>query len=158
MNVRALALSAIITALYAAITIVLGALSYGPIQCRISDCLIPTSAVLGWPAVVGVTLGCVIANFYYQLGLIDVVFGSLANLLASTLSLFLRKRLWLACLVPAFVVGFIVGGYLWLFFGLPWWFTVVTVTVGSLISISGLGYILCKALQQGLKGARLSPA
>jgi len=44
---------------------------YGPIQLRIADCLIALSALLGWPVVAGVTVGCFLTNAYYFLVLMD---------------------------------------------------------------------------------------
>ena len=131
---------------------------YGPIQLRIADCLIALSALLGWPVVAGVTVGCFLTNAYYFLGPVDIIFGPLANLVAASVILLLRKRQMLACIAGSFPVGVIVGGYLWTFpfllvpavLGfLPIWAGMIaSITISSLISIAVLGYSLLSVLSR----------
>jgi len=130
---------------------------YGPVQLRIADCLIALSALLGWPVVAGVTVGCFLTNAYYFLGTVDVVFGPIANLIAASIILVLRKRRLLACVVGALPIGIIVGGYLWLFFSspdifglsLPSWAAMIgSITISSLIAIAGIGYSLLTILSR----------
>lgn len=64
----------------------------------------------------GVTFGCVLTIAYYFIGAPDVVLGPIANLIAASLVLLLRKRRLTACVIGALPIGLIVGGYLWLFF------------------------------------------
>jgi uncharacterized membrane protein len=157
MNTRELSMTAIVAALYAALVIVFAPISFGPIQLRIADCLIPISALLGFPAVAGVGLGALIGNMYWFLSPIDVIFGSIANLIAGFIILKFRKRLFLACITASLIIGIIVGGYLWLFFpppsilglNLPVWFAmIVSITLSSLIAIAGLGYLLLQTLKR----------
>ena len=65
-----LALIAIYAALYAALVVVLGGFSYGPIQIRIADSLLAAVPLLGLPGVLGHTLGVFIANIFSPAGLI----------------------------------------------------------------------------------------
>lgn len=77
---KKLVTAAVIGALYAALTMV-NPLSYGPIQFRVSEvlCILP----FFFPeSALGLTVGCVIANVIGPYGAIDIVFGSLATLLA----------------------------------------------------------------------------
>ncbi|RLG02334.1 MAG: QueT transporter family protein, partial [Thaumarchaeota archaeon] len=90
MNVKALLIAEtlIFAALYFALTFILAPISFLPLQVRVSDSLIMLSAVLGLPVVYGVFLGCILANLFpvgYPPNPVDVVFGSLANLIASYL-------------------------------------------------------------------------
>jgi hypothetical protein len=156
MNVKDLTLTALIAALYATLVVVLAPISYGPIQLRAADCLIPLSSLFGLPAVVGVSIGALVANTYYFLSPIDIVLGAIANLIAAYLIFRLRRRLLLACVIGSCVIGGIVGGYLWLFFPppdifgltLPVWFAMIlSITISSLIAIAILGYGLVKALK-----------
>jgi len=124
----------------------------GPVQLRIADCLIALSALLGWPVVAGVTVGCFLTNVYYFLGPVDVVFGPIANLISASVILLLRRRRLLACIAGSFPVGVIVGGYLWTFpflsapavlgFLPVWGAMVVSITISSLIAIAMIGYSL----------------
>jgi hypothetical protein len=158
MDARDQALTAIFTGLYAILVMVLAPISFGPVQLRVADCLIPLAALFGWPVVAGVTVGCFLGNAYYWLGPIDVVFGPIANLIAASLILFLRKRRLLACVVGALPIGVIVGGgYLWLFFSPPdvfglilpeWAAMMISITISSLIATAGIGYSLLTVLSR----------
>ncbi len=160
MDTRDLSLTVVFVSLYAVINTVQttlgGPITYGPVQFRVVDCLIALSALLGWPVVMGVTAGALLANAYYWLGILDVVFGPIANLIAASIILLLRKRKLLACIVGALPIGIIVGGYLWLFFPPPdvlgflpiWAAMIVSITISSLVAISGVGYSLLTILSR----------
>jgi uncharacterized membrane protein len=153
-----LSVTVLFAALYAVLVIVLAPISFGPVQLRVADVLIPLSALFGWPVVAGVTFGCFVGNAYYALGPVDVIAGPIANLIAATIILMLRKQRLLACVVGALPIGLIVGGYLWLFFGflppeslsfLPAWAAmIVSLTISSFIAVSVIGYLLLVALSQ----------
>jgi uncharacterized membrane protein len=117
--------------------------------------LIPIAALLGWPVIAGVTVGCFIGNAYFWLGPSDVILGPIANLVAATLLFLLRKRQLFACIVGSLPIGLIVGSYLWLFFpppdifglSLPLWLAmIISITISSLIAMAVLGYSLLKTL------------
>lgn len=78
-TIKKLVAAAVIGALYAALTIALSFISYGPIQFRVSEalCVLPFFfPVSAW----GLFCGCVIANLLSPAGLPDIIFGSLATL------------------------------------------------------------------------------
>jgi uncharacterized membrane protein len=114
-----LSLAASFAALYAVAVVLLAPVSYGVMQVRLADALIPLSMVFGLPAVYGVTLGNIIANLYRGYGPIDVMFGTPANLLASYVALRLRSKLLLGCFAATMIVSLIVGGYLRILVGVP---------------------------------------
>jgi len=161
---RDLALTAVFAALYAMINVVQSVTIgnptiYGPIQLRIADALIPLAALIGWPVVGGVTIGCFLTNAYYFLGAPDVILGPIANLIAASLILRLRRRRLTACVVGALPIGVIVGSYLWFFFPflsppevlsvIPAWAAfVVSITVSSLIATAVIGYALLQVLSR----------
>lgn len=157
LDTRDISLSAVFTGLYAVLVVALAPISFGPIQLRLADCLIPLAALFGWPVVGGVTAGCFLGNAYMWLGSLDVAFGPVANLIAASLVLLLRNRRLLACIVGALPIGVIVGGYLWLFFPPPsifglslpvWAAMMVSITVSSLIAMAVIGYGLLTVLSR----------
>ena len=81
-NTRALARGAIIAALYTALTVLLAPLSYGEVQIRFSEAftLLP---ILMPEAVPALLVGCLLANILGGCTIFDIVFGSLATLLAA---------------------------------------------------------------------------
>jgi len=153
---RDLSLTVLFAALYAVLVIFLAPISFGPVQLRVADVLIPLAALFGWPVVGGVTVGCLIGNAYFWLGPIDVFVGPIANFIAAMAILLLRKHRLIACIAGALPIGIIVGGYLWLFFPPPevlaslpvWAAMIVSITMSSLIAIAVIGYLLLTALSQ----------
>jgi xanthine/uracil/vitamin C permease (AzgA family) len=96
------------------------------------------------------------------LGAQDVVFGPIANLVAASVVLLLRRRWFVACVAGALPIGVIVGAYLSIFFpfltppgvlsALPALVAmVVSLTISSLIAVSGIGYLLVRALSRSVE-------
>ncbi len=155
MKASELSLVVIFSSLYSVLVVLLAPLSYGPIQLRIADCLIPLAALLGWPVIAGVTIGCFLGNAYFWLSPQDVILGTIANLFAATVIYLLRKRKFLACVLGSLPIGIIVGSYLWVFFPPPdifglklplWGAMIISITISTLIVVAGIGYVLLKAL------------
>lgn len=114
-----IAVSAVIAALYAALTILQNVLLPGSasmaIQFRVAEAL-TVLAVFTPAAIPGLTVGCVVANLssVAVLGAMDLIFGSLASFFAAVLMYAFRKvRLFtlpvLSALMPALMNGLIVG-------------------------------------------------
>ena len=80
--VRSLCLMAAIAAIYAALTLSLPVLSYGPVQLRLAEAL-TVLAFLCPEAIVGLTLGCFLSNLLGSPYVLDWVFGTLATLIAA---------------------------------------------------------------------------
>lgn len=87
-----LAKGAVIAAVYAALTwlAAIWGLAYSPIQFRFSEALTILPAFAS-AAVPGLTLGCLLANLLSGYGVYDMIFGTLATLLAAILSRALRN-------------------------------------------------------------------
>ena len=117
---RDVAVAAALAALYAALVIVLAPISFSIIQVRVADALLPLSIILGPSAIIGLTVGVLIANLFSPFGLqvLDIVGGALANFLATytawRLARIFRSRAgWLlAVFAEVLIVTFIVGSYL----------------------------------------------
>ena len=120
------ALAAIIAAMYAALTYAQGILLPGTttaaIQFRASEALC-VLALFTPAAIPGLTIGCVIANIYsIGQGLpLDMIFGSVASLLAALFMYLLRNVKirnypFPAMLMPALFNGIIVGWEIEFFF------------------------------------------
>jgi hypothetical protein len=163
MDTKDLALAAVFVSLYVAINLIQAATVgnpaiSGPVQLRVADCLISLAALLGWPVVAGVTVGCVLTNAFAFIDPVDVILGPLANLIAASLVLLLRRHQLPACVVAAFPLGIIVGGgYLWWFFDPPdilglslpaWTAMMISITISSLIATVVIGYALLKILSR----------
>lgn len=137
---------AIIAALYAVITILLAPISYGPLQVRVSEAL-TVLPFLTTTAIPGLFVGCLVANIYGGLGMQDIMFGSLATLIAAYLTWRMPKA-YLAPLPPVIVNAVIVAAYLSGLAGLPYWLTALYIALGELVACYLLGYPLLLLIQR----------
>jgi uncharacterized membrane protein len=153
---RLMVQAALIAALYAALTLLamatpVGALFFGQIQVRIPEAL--TILPFFTPAAIpGLFIGCLVSNLVgatagLGCGVWDVIFGSLATLLAAWLSSKMPKR-WLVPLPPVLVNAVVVGSMLHFVAGLPWAWTMLTVGLGQAVACYGLGYPLLLLLDR----------
>jgi uncharacterized membrane protein len=146
-----IALMAIMAALYAALTIVLLPISYGLIQLRIADALLPLPYALGWPMAFGLFIGCIVANMFGGFGAIDIIFGSFFNLIAGLL-VSNRKTCphWiLAWLYPTLIIGLGIPSYLTAFYAEPYWVGVLTIMTSTAI-VTAVGIAIMFAIQKSL--------
>ena len=99
LSVRRLVRCAVIAAVYVVVCLVLAPFSYGAVQVRVAEalCLLP---VFGAEYIVGVTLGCFLANLLGST-VVDVVFGTLATLLACLVTYKLRDIRVKGLAIPA---------------------------------------------------------
>ena len=110
LNTRQIALNGIVAGLYAAITILTASFAYGNIQFRISEALM--MLLLFEPHL---TIGCLIANLFSTVSVLDIVIGTAATLLACLLTTRIKKP-WLAPLPTILVNAVMVGAMLsWLY-------------------------------------------
>ena len=112
LNTRQIALNGIVAGLYAAITILTASFAYGNIQFRISEALM---MLLLFEPTLGLTIGCLIANLFSTVSVLDIVIGTAATLLACLLTTRIKKP-WLAPLPTILVNAVMVGAMLsWLY-------------------------------------------
>lgn len=167
-----LASAGLIAALYTALTVALGPLSYLAVQVRLSEAL--TLLPIYSPAAVwGVTVGCLLSNLIGVLlgtniiGVFDVLFGTAATLLAALCSRALRhirlnwrgkdgasRSLPIAAALPPVVFNAVTvglelcyvmsGGFSWKIFLIQ----AAWVALGELISCLLFGMLLCFALER----------
>ena len=157
LSVRRLVRCAVIAAVYVVVCLVLAPFSYGAVQVRVAEalCLLP---VFGAEYIVGVTLGCFLANLIGST-VIDVVFGTLATLMACLVTYKLRnvriKGLAIPASLPPVIFNMIIVGAfeITVFFsdGAPTAalaaFNAVTVGIGEIISCTVLGVALVKLIE-----------
>ena len=153
MNKKALFITqaAMIAALYVVLTVFINAfnLASGAIQVRISEAL--TILPFFTPAAIpGLFIGCLISNIVTGCLPWDVVFGSMATLIGALGTYALRKYKFLAPIPPIFANALIVPIILIKVYAVPdaYWFLLLTVSAGEVISCGILGMILLFALNK----------
>ena len=147
---RQMATAGIIAAVYAALTLLLPIPQYGGIQFRVAEAM--TVLPFFFPeAIPGLAVGCFLANLLGST-IVDVIFGTLATLLACIATQHMPNR-YLASLPPVIFNMIIVGAEIAWFetgFGPGFWpayaFNAVTVGVGELAACFILGQLLLSAL------------
>ena len=142
---------AMIATLYVVLVEAFKPISYGIMQIRVAEAL--TVLPFFTPAAIpGLTLGVLISNIIGPYGLLDIVVGTLATLIAAYLSYKMPKKA-LVPIPPILVNALLVGGMLYyLFLGsademslLP---IMAWVAAGQLVACYGLGYPLMMVLEK----------
>jgi uncharacterized membrane protein len=148
-----LALIALYAALYAALVVVLGGFSYGPIQIRIADSLLAAVPLLGIPGVLGHTLGVFIANMFSTAGLIDLL-NTIPSFVMSFVVYYVYKKtkndytVIGTCIAYSVVLGITVGWMLSYLYMLPLLLTIADVAIGNVIASVLIGWPLFKLLKK----------
>lgn len=120
---------AVIAAAYVILTLPFAQFAFGPIQFRLAEALTALAALTP-AAIPGLFIGCLLTNAFFNpspLGLIDIIFGSLATLAAAVLTWQLQRSVTIRrlpdrwarglkyCLVllpPVVINAIVVGLYL----------------------------------------------
>lgn len=148
-NTRFLVQAAVIAAIYASLTILLAPISYGPVQVRLAEALTVLPALTP-AAMPGLFLGCLIANMLGPYGMVDVLLGSGATLIAAALSFLLRKQPLLVPLPPILTNGLIIGSMLYYVYKVPVSLPlcILWVALGQAVACYGAGYPLLRYLSR----------
>ena len=146
---------AAIAAVYVVLTLVFAPLSFGEVQIRFSEAL--TVLPFFTPAAIpGLFVGCIIANLLGSAIPVDIIFGSIATLLAAVCTYLLRNHK-IACTFPPVIFNMIIVPFVLVYaYGIPAVyfhgvnvtipFNAITVGIGEVISVCVLGSILMRVL------------
>ena len=146
-----IATAAMYAAMYVGLAFLFSPISYGLINLRISNILIGLVPIIGWPAVLGQTLGVLIANqpaLGDPLGPIDLI-----NVVPSFLLSFLLWKLrnvsvLLGLTLYSIGLGITVSYALSYTFNLPLVVEIPQVTAGIFLATAILGYVLYKSVKR----------
>ncbi|WP_107941997.1 QueT transporter family protein [Metasolibacillus fluoroglycofenilyticus] len=155
MKVKFLAASAIIAALYIAVTMLVAPISFGQVQFRIAE-MFNHLVAFNPRYMVGVVLGVLISNFLFSsVGPIDLIFGVGHTVVTLGIFIFICKyvkNIWARLIINTFLFTFtmfIIAFQLNLVLELPFWETWLVVAVGefTVLAISApIMYLLNKRL------------
>ena len=148
---------ALIAGLYVALALAFAPISYGAIQIRVSEAL-TLLPVLMPDAILGVTVGCFLANLF-SMSPWDMLFGTLATWIAAYMTLKLARIRWkglpIASAIPPILVNAVVIGAEITYIFMPetasiqillW--NMLSVGIGQTISCGILGLLFVKALEK----------
>jgi uncharacterized membrane protein len=142
----------VVAGLYAALTLALGFISYGPIQFRIAE-VMTLLPLFGKEYILSLTIGCFLANVIGPYGLPDIILGTLATFISVYL-VYLTGKLMknkkgyiiIASLWPTIVNAIIIGAELKIFFGFPLILSMIQVGFGQFVVITIIGVPLFKSI------------
>ena len=144
----ALARAGMIASIYIVVSYILLPFSYGLIQFRAAEALV-LLPMLYPEAILGVFVGCLIANIIGGLGPWDIIGGSLVTLLAAYVTY--RYRFTpIAYLSPIILNAVLVGAYLSVLLQLPYWLVALSVVAGQ----AGVIFLLWVPLIRFIRSAR----
>jgi uncharacterized membrane protein len=153
-NLKFLTHTALIAAAYAALTYAFAFMSYGQVQFRVSEILV-LFAFIEPRYGLGLVLGCILANFTSPLGVIDVVVGSFATLVAILYIAAIRKTfgynrksMYLASLGPVISNAVFVGLELTYLFQTPFLLNAMYVAIGEIVVVTLVGTQVVNAVMK----------
>ncbi len=137
---------AVVSAIYVALTLALYPLSYGAIQFRLSECLM---MLISYNPLYGIslTLGCLISNLASPMGLIDVLYGTLATAISAICMIKIKNK-YVSSLIPTIVNAIIIGLELRYYYDLPLMLSAAQVALGEFVVVTLVGVPLFKSLEQ----------
>lgn len=143
--------SAMIAAIYVVLTFLANAfgLASGTIQIRLSEAL--TVLPYFTPAAIpGLFIGCLLSNILTGCCLLDIIVGSIATLIGAAGTYSLRRIKWAAPFPPIIANTLLVPFVLIKGYGIPspYWFLMLTVGIGEVISCAILGMVLLFVLEK----------
>jgi uncharacterized membrane protein len=139
--------AAVIAAMYTALVLAFQPISYGPIQFRIAEAL--TILPFFTPAAIpGVTIGCFLSAVLTGANILDIIFGSLATLIAAIISYKLRRHKLLVPTPPIISNALIIPWVLRYAYDIPDAipYMMLTVGIGEVCAVGILGTALLFAL------------
>ena len=149
--------AAVIAALYAALTLFLAPISFSGNQFRVAEAL-TLLPVLTPAAIPGLAVGCIIGNITSPYGIVDIIFGTCATLLAAictrlTRNIRIKGLPVLSVVFPVIFNALIIGaeitflaseGFQWRAFVL----TAASVGFGEIVVCFLLGLPMCAAIEK----------
>lgn len=146
-KINHLVFAALIGSIYATLTILLTPISYGQIQVRVAEALTVLPFFSSY-SIWGLFVGCIVANIFGGNGPIDIIFGSLATLVAAIITYYIGKsnirfKKYLAPLPPVIINAVVVGFILNYTLQLPLIITMLWVGLGEAVScyVTGLAVL-----------------
>ena len=148
MILRLVVRQALVAGLYVALTLLNFNFSYGNIQFRIAEILV-FLCFFRKDYVIGLTLGCFIANLFSLMLLYDITFGVLASFISCMLIAY-SKNIFVSMIYPVVFNGLLVGLELYLALDLPFALSMLEVAAGEL-AVMVVGAVIFFFLQKELK-------
>lgn len=133
MNVTGISKIGIIAALYGVLTIFLSPFSFGVVQVRLSDSMLVLCKKEKC-YIFGCALGCVISNLFSPMGVVDIIFGVIANVVAGLILNAVSGKIKSA-ISAGVSVGVIIGTELSFLLAINPIITILSTSAGTILSL-----------------------
>lgn len=143
-SVKLIVVNAMIASVYAALTLAISPIAYSEIQFRLSE-IMAFLAFYNKKYIPGLIIGCIIANLFSPMGLLDVIFGTISTIIVC-ITMYVIKNRYLAAIIGAIITGLIIGGELWYAYQIPYLINALYVAIGELIVLI-IGALVFKAIE-----------
>lgn len=151
---KAIAIMAVIAAVYATVTVAFSFISYGPFQFRIAEGLtiLPYFSPF---AIVGLFVGCILSNIISPMGIPDLIFGSTATLIAAIITYYIGRsnlpfKKYLSPLPSVIFNALIIGIMVTELYApnVPLYLNILYVGFGQVVCCYGLGLPLINIIEK----------
>ena len=140
-----IATTGILAGVYVVVTIALGTLSYGPLNLRFTNILIGVVPIVGWPSVLGLTLGVFLSNTVSPLGPIDLISAVFSFIGLASIHLLRKKSVLAGLTIYSLILSVWVTFELHVAVGLP--YQGFYAVLAGISVVLALAYIFYKALK-----------
>lgn len=148
MNLKNKSIEISITSITMALYVVLGyifqPISFMQLQFRVAEIMVGMCIIFPIPGLIGNTLGVFLLNLTSPLGLIDIIFMPLVNIIALTCIILFRNKKYLKYfggMLYAFIISLGVALELYLVLGLPFLLMVIQVFIPEII-LTSIGILI----------------
>lgn len=150
LNIRELTTYSMVSAVYVLLTWAFGFLSYGGVQFRIAEALV-LLCFFNKKHFIPLVVGCLISNVMSSLGPLDMLFGTIATIIA-LVGIMFSKNIIIASLWPVLVNGVVISLEICLVSNLWNWpsflLNFATVALGEFVCVTILGVFLFSMLRK----------
>lgn len=141
--VRQITDNAFIAAIYYLLTLIIGDWAFLGIQLRIAEMLI-FLVYFRKDFLIGLTVGCFLANLHSPMMPWDLLFGTLATFISALLVSYSRK-MFMGIIYPSIINGIVIGVMLFYILEAPFFESIVFVFIGEVVVLT-FGYFLFRLL------------
>jgi len=155
-----IAMSSVLAAVYAVVTIFAPIPQYQAVQLRFADCLEVLAFFIGWPGVIGLSLGCFVANVLSPYGLLDMVLGTFSTMVSTITVMYVGKHssmknfegnLLISMGASSIIMGVMIG-WLLSFYGEIFGIAATAVTLSQIVAKVVIGYPIGLSLPKFMPG------
>ncbi len=146
-DLKLIIFEAMIATIYVVLVYAFQFMSFGNWQFRIAEVLLilvffnPRHAI-------GIVIGTLVANLFSTISIVDVLFGTLATIIALIPMILTRKKPLIALIFPVIINAFVIAAMLYYFLDLPYWLSALQVGLGEAAVLYIVGYPIYRLLNQ----------